>query len=91
MTLTIADTAEIARSAIAAHNEWAADLTKQHSDRLRLVGILGTEDATPESLVEEARRLIDSGLRAIYIPSGVPPAASVTPCSPRNGGVRSSS
>jgi predicted TIM-barrel fold metal-dependent hydrolase len=64
-------------AAVDAHNEWAAELTSRYPDRLRMVGMQRTgaaAGATPESMAKEAERLIGTGLRAVYIASGVPPA-----------------
>jgi predicted TIM-barrel fold metal-dependent hydrolase len=69
-----AEMREVGWAAVDAHNEFAAELTKAHPDRLRMVGIMGTETGTPASLVQDAERLIASGLRALYVPSGRPPA-----------------
>jgi predicted TIM-barrel fold metal-dependent hydrolase len=62
--------------AIDAHNEWAAEITNENPDRVRMVGVLGASrpDATPQSLAQEAEQLIDTGLRAFFVSSGVPPA-----------------
>lgn len=62
--------------AIDAHNEWAAGLTNRFPDRLRVVGILPTAKpgATPQSLVTETAELLKTGVKAIYVASGLPPA-----------------
>jgi predicted TIM-barrel fold metal-dependent hydrolase len=69
---------------IDAHNEWAASVTSRY-DRLRVVGILpvGKPGLSPTDLAAEAARLIKSGIKAIQIDSGTPPAG----VSPADGGL----
>ena len=71
-----AEEMEIARGAIDAWNEAAAAFSRNHGERLRLVGVLMTNKPglTPNLLLKETERLIALGLRAIMIPSGLPPA-----------------
>lgn len=73
---------EASLAALDAYNEWAVEVAKKHSDRLRMVGLLasGREGLTPEGLVAETRRMLNMGLPAIMIASGAPPAG-VSPAS----------
>lgn len=65
----------IGRQAVDAHNEWAAEITRSTSNRVRPVGIV-TTDASAESIVEQAKWAIDQGIRALMIPANVPPAGA---------------
>jgi len=70
--------------AIDAYNEWAADITTRCLDRVRVVAVLALAakpGVTPDALVEESQRLISSGVRALVIPSGRPPAG-LSPADP---------
>jgi len=70
--------------AIDAYNEWAADITTRCLDRVRVVAVLALAakpGVTPDALVEESQRLISSGVRALVIPSGRPPA-DLSPADP---------
>ena len=69
------DGRDLGHRAVQAHNDWAADITRSTSDRVRPVGIVLT-DTTVESIVEQARTAIDRGVRALMIPANVPPAGS---------------
>ncbi|MEE6140163.1 amidohydrolase family protein [Mycobacterium sp. 050128] len=69
------DGREIGRLAVAAHNEWAAEITRSTSDRVRPVGIVMT-DTSVESIIDQARSAIDRGIRALMIPANVPPAGA---------------
>lgn len=63
--------AEFAELYVEAYNQWAID----HSvidNRVRIVGILRTRD-TVEQMVSEAEKLVDGGLRAVYLQADVPP------------------
>jgi predicted TIM-barrel fold metal-dependent hydrolase len=68
--------------AVDAYNKWAGGRTKV-SDRTRMVGILlsNAADMTPELLVKKTEELLDSGIRAITLSSGMPPAG-VSPGNP---------
>jgi len=63
-------------AALDAVNEWAAERTNKCPDRLRYVGILASAKpgATPEWMATETERLIAAGLKAVLIPTGVPPS-----------------
>jgi predicted TIM-barrel fold metal-dependent hydrolase len=80
--LTSQENRDIAWSAVDAYNEWAGSLTRE-SDRLRMVGVLGSSrpEATAEWLAKEAERMIGLGLKAIMIPVGTPPAG-LSPADP---------
>lgn len=59
------------RILIQAHNDWAIQTAKL-SPRLRPVGVLEVQDLA--TAVADAERLISSGVRAINLISGIPPA-----------------
>jgi predicted TIM-barrel fold metal-dependent hydrolase len=67
---------EISLGALDAYHEWAAEVSRKYSDRLRMVGGVasGKPGATPEGMVSEAEKVIGMGLSAILISSGRPPA-----------------
>lgn len=67
-----------ARELIGAYNEFCIRIARS-SDRLRPVGIALAED--PETLYAEAKRLIEGGVRAIWVPSASLPGG-VSPASP---------
>ena len=64
---------------IDAHNEWAASVTKKF-DRPRVAGIVATTKpgTTAEGMAKEAARQIKTGIKAIMIDSGSPPAGLST-------------
>ncbi|WP_123024357.1 amidohydrolase family protein [Mycolicibacterium stellerae] len=66
---------EIGQLAVAAHNDWAAEITRSTSDRVRPVGIVMT-DSSVDSMIEQARTAIERGIRALMIPANVPPAGA---------------
>jgi len=53
-----------------AYNEWVVRVTKD-SDRYVPVAILAGN--TPDELISEARRLVNSGVRGLWLPSSTPP------------------
>jgi predicted TIM-barrel fold metal-dependent hydrolase len=53
------------------YNQWVARQTKEHGDRIRLVALLHAD--SPASLIEKAEALIQQGVRAIHLASGVAP------------------
>lgn len=73
----------IGQEALDAYNEWAGRYTSLYPDRLRIVGVLETTDAglTPDALVKRADALIATGVKAVMIPTGEPPAG-VSPAHP---------
>jgi predicted TIM-barrel fold metal-dependent hydrolase len=71
--LTAMDRLALGRRVAAAHNRWAASaIGAAGSDRVRVVGVALAEDI--DSLLAETKQAIDAGIRALWIPSGVPPA-----------------
>lgn len=66
---------DLGHSIVAASNEWALR-SGQESDgrRLYTVGLITTE--TVEGMIDQARSLIERGIRALWIPSGTPPAGT---------------
>lgn len=67
------DRLAIAREVVAAHNAWAGRLTTEvDARRMRVVGVALGE--TVDSLMAETRDALAHGIRAMWIPSGVPPA-----------------
>ena len=72
-----------ARQLISAYNEWCIRATG-HSDRLRPVGVLLADSV--DELTAECRRLVDGGVRAIWLPSAAMPGG-VSPAHPDLDGV----
>lgn len=66
----------IGADALNAYNEWAGHFTRKYPDRLRVVGLLETTDEglTPAALIKRAEALIRLGVKAVMIPTGMPPA-----------------
>jgi predicted TIM-barrel fold metal-dependent hydrolase len=54
------------------HNRWVARITSQLGDRVRPVAVLQTESL--EQVLNDIERLIATGVRAVMIPGGKPPA-----------------
>lgn len=67
---------KIAQDAVDDYNEWAGHYTSMYPGRLRIVGLLasGVPGLIPEELVKKTERLIATGVRAVMISSGLPPA-----------------
>lgn len=74
---------QVGRDALDAYNEWAGHLTQKHPDRLRVVGMLSSSEPglTPEGLIRKAESLIATGVKALSIVTGEPPAG-VSPAHP---------
>lgn len=54
------------------YNVWAGSETRARGDRLRFVGLL--HGGNPGELIANAEKLLDLGIRALHLPSGIPPA-----------------
>lgn len=67
---------EVGLEALDAYNEWAGHYTLKYPDRLRIVGMLSssTPGLTPEGLIKKTEALIATGVKAISIVTGEPPA-----------------
>jgi predicted TIM-barrel fold metal-dependent hydrolase len=63
-------------NALDAVNDWAAEQTSRLYDRVRLVGFVksAAPGATPESMLGEVERLVAAGIKAVMIPTALPPA-----------------
>jgi predicted TIM-barrel fold metal-dependent hydrolase len=59
-----------ARKLLDAHNDWCARQSRAH-DRFRFVAVLLGD--SPDALVADARRLINAGVRAFWLPCHTPP------------------
>jgi Amidohydrolase len=81
-TITV-DRRGYARKLLEAYNHFCARVSRQ-SDRVRPVAVLIGD--TPQELYDSARRLLTSGVRAVWIPSGNPPAG-VSPADPALDGL----
>ncbi|WP_176594347.1 amidohydrolase family protein [Sphingobium sp. EM0848] len=66
---------DLGRSVVTASNEWALRSAEgDEGRRLHTVGLVTTE--TVEGMIEQARSLIERGIKALWIPSGTPPAGT---------------
>lgn len=67
---------QIGIEALDAYNEWAGAFTKKYPDRLRIVGMLSssTPGLTAQNLVKKTEELIATGVKAVSIVTGQPPA-----------------
>jgi predicted TIM-barrel fold metal-dependent hydrolase len=75
-----ADRLALGRRVAAAHNRWAATATAAAgAERVRVVGLVLAEDV--DRLLAETKSAIDAGIRALWIPGGVPPAG-LSPADP---------
>jgi len=66
------DTLGLSRTIAQGHNEWCVEIARQMGVRGRPIGMIPTDSV--EQMMEDARNLIDKGLRAFVIPNGTPPA-----------------
>ena len=57
-----------------AYNAWAAAITKEYSDRLRIPGVVPTTDASVAVITKRAEHLVALGLKLVIIPSRRLPA-----------------
>ena len=79
--LSVEESRELGFAATDEWNDWAVRTTALAPDRLRPVGMLKTpRDA--DDLLEQARELIERGLKGLLINSGSPPAG-LSPASPQ--------
>lgn len=62
---------QFAESFVEAYNQWAIENSKIN-DRIRIVGIVRTRDSA-EQMAAEAKKLVDGGIRAVYLNADVPP------------------
>jgi predicted TIM-barrel fold metal-dependent hydrolase len=63
----------VGREVVAAHNRWAAQVTREVPDlRLRPVAILVPDSV--DSLLAQADEAIAAGVRVLWLPAGLPPA-----------------
>lgn len=66
---------DLGHAIVQASNEWALRAVDgPDARRLHTVGLITTE--TVEGMIEQARSLIARGIRALWIPSGTPPAGT---------------
>lgn len=66
---------DLGHAIIRASNEWAIGAVRDADrHRLRTVGLITTESV--DGMIEQARSLIGRGVRALWIPSGAPPAGT---------------
>jgi len=63
---------EFAKSFLRAYNDWVIDNAVLGDGRIRLVGIVPTRSDVNE-MINTAKRLIDAGVRAVYLQADVPP------------------
>jgi len=70
------DQIELAEGAIDAYNEWAGQFTRKYPNRLRIVGVLasGRPGLTASGLIKKAEVLVGTGVKAVQMASGMPPA-----------------
>ena len=69
-----ADPLPTGREACAAHNRWAARITKATNQRARPVAVIIPE--TPDQMAQQAEYLLGEGIRAFMLPAGTPPAGT---------------
>lgn len=68
------DCSAVGREAIEVHNRWAVEITKKSDQRVRPVGLVLTDSV--EAMTANASALIAAGIRALMIPSNMPPAGT---------------
>lgn len=62
---------EFAERYVEAYNKWAIE-NSSIDDRIRVVGIVRTRD-TADEMISDAKRLVEGGIRAVYLNADVPP------------------
>lgn len=63
---------ELARRFVEVYNQWVIDNAVLAGGRIRLVGVVPT--AQPNEMIRTAQRLIEGGVRAVYLQGKTPPA-----------------
>ncbi|OMC36296.1 hypothetical protein A5740_06620 [Mycobacterium sp. GA-1841] len=63
---------DFSKQFIRAYNDWVIENANLADGRIRLVGIITTSDDVNE-MIAETKRLIDGGVRAVYLQADVPP------------------
>jgi len=71
--MTLQEARQLGLEAIDEYNEWAIATSALDPDRLRVVGML-KQSASLDEVMEQARYLLDHGVRGVLINTGVPPA-----------------
>jgi predicted TIM-barrel fold metal-dependent hydrolase len=67
------DRLQVGRKVVHAHNRWAARVTHEvPQGRVRPVAIVVPD--TVQGMLSQAQELIDGGVRALWLPAGLPPA-----------------
>lgn len=75
------DAKALGRVCLQAHNDWCAGVSRtQGSSRMRPVAFIVVDSV--DTMMTEAQNLLDQGIRAVMLPSGVPPAG-MSPADPR--------
>jgi predicted TIM-barrel fold metal-dependent hydrolase len=69
--LEYADYAPLVMGFVREYNDWVVRQTTEHGVRIRLVALLHGE--TPTELIDQAGELIDRGVRAVHLASGIAP------------------
>lgn len=64
---------DFARDFVAAYNGWVMDNAVLADGRIRLVGVLTTSRTDVNEMVDSAKKLIDGGIRAVYMQADFPP------------------
>jgi predicted TIM-barrel fold metal-dependent hydrolase len=64
---------QFAKDFVAAYNDWVIDNAVLADGRIRLVGILTTSRTDVNEMVETAKKMIDRGVRAVYMQADFPP------------------
>lgn len=73
------DAKRLGAEGVAAHNRWAARITKSTAARARPVGIVLVDSV--DSMIRQAENLLAEGIRAVTIPGCCPPG-STSPADP---------
>lgn len=68
----LVDRIKLGKAVLVEHNEWAAKITALGAGRLRPVGIIFAD--TLGELMQQTEDALASGIRAVWLPSALPPA-----------------
>lgn len=63
---------DFAKSFLSAYNDWVLSKPVADADRIRMVGIVPTSENLDE-MMATAKKLVDSGVRAVYVQADTPP------------------
>lgn len=67
---------EFADMFVRAYNDWAIENASLHDGRIRVVGVIPTDPTDVNVMIAEVQRLIDGGVKAVYLQADIPPGGA---------------